>query len=285
MKANKFLKPDASQFTEEVEETNKREARVLFGSNPEPKTIRLGSGKAEPSLEELSEHKLFCSEMKGPSRRKEVRHLMMHISLGLYAIAGGAFLWFIFLPKYPSFILFLATIFAIIFGPTYIMIRLISFLIGPKLGTPVKAVKQFIGSLDDKNYGRAWNCLTPRAQEPFESLKDFKGFYRKTRESIAKKAHKLFETKEKVDESIADKYQIMVSQSLEVENIQLSHESEETCVANFDIVVKQSRSISKKGSSYITGTLEDGQFVFPQATGVVHSGKYWLLTSGSLDIP
>jgi hypothetical protein len=183
---------------------------------------------------------------------------------------------------------FLGGIIGLIGGPIYALYRIFNFFVGPGLSTPTQVIGTFVESLDGHNWARIWNCLTPRARESFETLEDLKKYLKRTREMIDKETRKALGTNWKVDDSIADTYRVSLFRSLKHDNVHLTIISEDACIADFDLIVEQRRSIDKKR---ITGDyrndfdMDDGKVVLPQSNGLIHCGDDWFLTSGIINTP
>jgi len=210
--------------------------------------------------------------------------------------AMGAVCLFLIWPAYArseavipgaTVLLFLGGIITLIGGPIYALYRICNFFVGPAISTPTQAVETFVESLDDHNWARVWNCLTPRSRESFGTLQDLKKYLKGMCEIIQTETRKALETK-KVDDSIADTYRVTLIHSLKHDNVNLSTLSEHTCIADFDLVVQQQRSIDKKriaGDYRNDGIIDDGQVVLPQSKGLVRCVDDWFLTSGMIDTP
>jgi len=64
--------------------------------------------------------------------------------------------------------------------------------------------------------------------------------------------------------------------SLEVDNVNTSNISENTCRADFDLIVDQMRSIGA-ATQRSTGLIEDGKVIFRQSVNLVLYEGNWLL--------
>lgn len=276
--------------------TQESEGRMLFGSNSEEKQVRVETVQNSPTSEELSQHLASCSSTAAPSRFSagQFPQLLKHVGLGLLLSAVGVIVFFVIWPKYahsqaiiPSatIVFFLGGIAMMIAGPCYIGYRVWDFIKGVNLGTPEEAVKSFIASINDANYGRAWNCLTPLAQQFLKSPKDFKHYQKRINSYLEENVPALLETRPNVDSSISDSYSITISRSFKVLDIELSQPSENTFVAKFDLAVEQQRSLSKRTTNKFVGIIKDGKVVFPQMKSVVQCGDSWYLATGTVDLP
>jgi len=287
-----------NQASDQENEKKRREARVLLGSVPEPKTVRLNTNCSQPRLDDLSEHRESSSDDSKSAKRSELPHLLAHLGWGLVLAAGGAILLFLVWPAYSrstavipgaTKLFFVGGIILLVIGPIYVLTRLVDFFVGPKLSTPTECVKTFIGSLGGRNWSRVWNCLTPRAREFFKTPKDCENYLNHTRKKIEEETFNILGANRKVDKSLGDSLAVGLSHTLQYDNLHVSNLSEHACIAEFDLVVKQKRAIHKKKA--VTGgyqywqQFEDGQLILPQSKGLVRRGGDWLLTSGMIDTP
>ena len=77
-----------------------RRNRVLFGSTPEPRTLRLETNSTQVSPDELSEHRESYSDEAGPTRKSELPYALVHTAVGLGIAAMGAVSLFLIYPAY-----------------------------------------------------------------------------------------------------------------------------------------------------------------------------------------
>jgi len=286
----------SDENSKQEQEKKERESRILFGSLPEQKTIRLDTNISKFTIEELAEHKDSFLKDTAPKKQSELPYLLKHIFIGLIIMMVGAVTLFFVWPAYArsnatipgaTLIFFFGGIAGLIGGFIYILYRVYDFFLGMKLSTPENSVKTFVKSIEDKNWRRIWNCITPKGKESFNALMDYRAYLEQTIQEIQIKTKNTLGVGWKVHKSISDSFQVTPSYEIKFDNIQTSILSEDMCECNFDLIVEQSRSIDKKTSTAdkFWGSFIDGELVLKQYKCLVRFNDEWFLTSGRINTP
>jgi hypothetical protein len=271
-------------------EVDKKQARIIMGSNAEEKSVKAETTQHRPTPEELSEHLDSCKMSEGPSRLSggQFTHFIAHVILGVFLFAVGSVLLLVVWPQYANskaaipgatLIFFVGGIVLMIAGPCYIVYRICDLIRGARLRTPEETVNTFVRSIEDNNYGRIWNCISHSAKKELSAPEELKNYFKRIKEEIKHQSVSLLGVKEEVDASEAGSYSASISHNFKHDNINIKKCDENTCIANFDLVVEQTRSITQKKDNKHIGILRDGNVIYPQVNGMVRSDKNWFLTS------
>jgi len=286
----------SDENSKQDQQKKERESRLLFGSNPEQKTIRLDTNFSKLTVEELSDHRDSFLKDTAPKKQSELPNLLKHTIIGLIIMIFGAVSLFFVWPAYArsnatipgaTFIFFFGGIAGLIGGFIYILYRVYDFFVGLKLSTPEESVKTFVSSIDDNNWRRVWNCLTPKGKDSFNDFTDFRAYLDETIKAIKEKTKEILGVGWKMDKSISDSFRVTPSYSIKLGDIQTSNLSEDMCELKFDLIIEQSRSIDKKKSTGDTfwGRIIDGELVLKQSKGLVRFNDEWFLTSAKINTP
>lgn len=280
---------------EEDEGAQIRRLRARLGSWEEEKTVELPRPQSHTDEGELARHIDSLSDDQGPSKRTELPHLVKHILLGIAVAAVGAVLLFGVWPHYAksdavvpgaSLMFFLGGILLLGGGVVYACYRVYDFFTGKKLGSPSDALATLCRSLEDGNYARTWNCLTPLARGQFGDLPKFRERVKSVLEDMTAETERLIGAKPNVADEDANLFRASVDHNVKFRVGTVSNVREELCAAEFDVIVMQFRRIDKRtsGDAYKKGwtRVMDGTAIFPQITTLVRAGDEWLVADARL---
>ncbi len=217
-------------------------------------------------------------------------------SIGIFIL--GIFLLFVLWPAYKSgdfpipggtVLFFLGGIACIFGGIILFFMGFSDFFKGPTMTTPDKTIKTFYnkGILElFKNYGKAWDCLTPSCKDQFKDLNKFEEYWNKILNNLKKNSPSLLgESLE--NSTVKNPKSWHIGQIIDdIKNLSFSKMGSNSCVANFDFVIHQikmrNNPQSTMGGSFV---IVDGHLVLPQTKALIKLGDNWFLTSGELDLP
>ena len=145
-----------------------------------------------------------------------------------------------------------------------------------------RVIKSFISDFNEGNFSRSWVCLTPAAQEALASEKDFVKPLEELKKETASELNGLLGATGKVSDEAAEEFNVTVSQNYSVKDIEITSNQDKTAFIDYDLVVEQSRSLSRKKDNKFFGMVKDGRVTFPQRNAAVLWGDKWFLASGAL---
>jgi len=247
-------------------------------------------------MDELREHLKSCADNNEIGRGAEFPYLLQHVGIGMAVGVLGAILFFFMLPRYlgsnvvvpgGSVVFSLGGIVALLGGPGYALYRFYDFFAGTRLSAPAHTVKTFVKGFDDGNWGRIWKCLTPKARESFGNPEDYKKNLKQLHSKIVKTTIKNLELSSEAQKNAGNTFEIDLFYSFKHDNVKVSELSENACIADFDLIVEQTRRVNKVspgGYRSDFGSCEDGKVIFPHSIGLVLHDGNWLLTSGMNDL-
>lgn len=266
--------------------------RLMLGSNPSVKEIRMKTAAFTPNLDIFPRHlAALLDPERSDQKAGEFGHLIMHVIVGVIIAALGTVCFFIIWPSYSkssatipgaTALLSLGGLAGMIGGVGYILWRIFDYFKGANLSDPEKAIKSFVSSIDDGNYSRAWNCMTPIAQGDMKSIQDFKTYCKKLKKYLNENVPLFLKTKPNVNKDVSDAYSATVMRTLKAKNIAIEKSTENTAILTYDLSVKQIRSITRLPSNKDMGAIVDGRVIYPQITAVVKHGDSWYLIGGFL---
>jgi hypothetical protein len=270
-----------------------REARIQLGSCPEEKDVRFETECRFPADQDLAAQLSQCAGLEIPSKYSagQVRFLMVHLFFGLLFTALGLVCLFYFWPEYAgsnaaipgATLIFLGGgLIGSIGAPIYMIYRIYDFFRGARQGSPEDVIKSFISDFDNGNYSRSWVCLTPAAQESLASEKDFIKQLEELKKKTASELNGLLGATGKVSDEAAEEFNVTVSQAYSAKDVEITSNHDEIALIDYDLVVEQSRSLSRKKDNKFFGMVKDGRVTFPQRNAAVLWGDKWYLASGAL---
>lgn len=239
---------------------------------------------------------LSSADASGPSGGgvEATKSLLINLGAGLAVAAAGAFL-FAFAssaahPNRPVSTTILNTLGPWIGGVLvlgaigYTLYRIVQVLRGPRLQEPADTVETFFsnGVLDSpRNFWFAWSGLTPQAREDFGSLAEFKQYWKKATDNLAR----YLPASLSVPCTMTD---WRVENTFTVKDMKVTKDGR-IARARFTICIVQKREYNRQTTSLVsdpTYVIEYGTLNLDTDRQLVQgNGGHWLLIDGRIELP